>query len=145
MKQLFVGAAIAAAAAFVALGSAPAQAVSFQQAQSVPIEPGSGGGSGTGLVFLSVDRGSGSGDHRALLCPEGSGHPQGPAACAQLTDARGDFSALVPVDGVCTKEYAPVTFRAFGLWEDGFVSYEREFSNYCVGMHATGAAMFDLA
>jgi len=138
MKKLSVGAAIAAAAALMALGSAPAHA------EPVPVDPGIGNG-GTGLVFLSVDRESGVSDARMLACPEGQGHAQGFEACTQLTAVNGDFTALFPVDGVCTKEYAPVTFRAFGFWEGEVVFYEREFANYCTGLHATGGAVFDLA
>ncbi|SDE23981.1 SSI family serine proteinase inhibitor [Glycomyces harbinensis] len=144
MKQLSVGAAIAAAAAFVALSSAPAQALSLQEAQPMPVDPGIGDG-GAGLVFLSVSGQSGENDARALLCPDGQGHAQGFEACTQLTAAGGDLEALNPVDGFCTKEYAPVTFRAFGVWEEEFVSYEHEFSNYCTGLHATGGAVFDLS
>lgn len=137
MKLFSAGAAIVAAA-LVALGSAPAQA------EQVPVDPGIGDG-GTGLVFLSVERDGGWSDAKALSCPEGTGHVQGLEACAQLTAAGGDFADLPPVDGMCTKEYAPVTFRAAGLWEGKFVLYEREFDNYCTGLHATGGAVFDLA
>lgn len=138
MKQLSVGAAIAAAAAFVALSSTPAQA------EPMPVDPGIGNG-GTGLLFLSVSGENGVNDARALLCPEGGGHAQGFEACTQLTAAGGDFDALPPIDGFCTKEYAPVTFRAFGFWEEEFISFEREYANYCTGLHATGGAVFDLA
>lgn len=134
MKLFSAGAAVAAAAALVALGSGPAQA------EQAPIDS-----DGTGLVFLSVERGGGWSDAMALSCPEGTGHAQGPAACAQLASAEGDFGALPQVDGMCTKEYAPVTFRAAGIWEGEFVFYEKAFGNYCTGLHATGGAVFDLA
>jgi hypothetical protein len=137
MRLFSAGAAIAVAA-LVALGSASAQA------EQVPVDPGTGNG-GTGLVFLSVERDGGRSDAKALSCPEGTGHAQGLEACTQLTASDGDFTGLPPVDGMCTKEYAPVTFRAAGLWEGKFVFYEREFGNYCTGLHATGGAVFDLA
>ncbi|MCD0443300.1 hypothetical protein LO763_06630 [Glycomyces sp. A-F 0318] len=133
MKLFSAGAAIAAAAALVALGSGPAQA------EQAPAEP-----ENTGLVFLSVERGGDRGDAMVLPCPEGTGHAQGLAACAQLAAADGDFRALPEVDGVCTKEYAPVVFQAAGIWEGEFVLYKQEFANYCTGLHATGGAVFDL-
>jgi hypothetical protein len=113
-------------------------------AEPLPVEPGADGG-GNGLVFLSVERADGSRETRALHCPDGTGHTRGTAACAQLAQAGGDFTALPPADGMCTKEYAPVTFRAAGFWDGAFRYYERDFANHCTGLLATGGAVFDLS
>ncbi|MEU6857384.1 SSI family serine proteinase inhibitor [Glycomyces sp. NPDC046736] len=133
MKQFAAGAAIVGAAALVALGSTPAQA------KPVPVEPGFGG---QGIVHLEVEHGDGSVDSAALLCPSGIGHDRGLEACGQLAEAGGDFDALAAGDGFCTKQYDPVTLRAFGFWDGRLVHYEREFGNHCMGLNATGA-VFD--
>jgi hypothetical protein len=140
MKKLAAaGAAIAGASALVALGAAPAHA------QPVPVDPGIGNGVGTGRLYLEVVRANGQSDQAALSCPEGEGHRQGEAACIHLTGAQGSITEVDPVDGMCTKEYDPVTFKAFGVWEDRFIYYEADFGNFCEGLHATGGAIFDIA
>ncbi|THV28944.1 SSI family serine proteinase inhibitor [Glycomyces paridis] len=139
MKQLAAGAAIVGAAALVALGSAPAQA------EPVPVDPGIGAGEGHGVLFLEIERGDGTVEDQALLCPGGFGHERGAEACSHLSAVHGDFTALAPTAVWCTFEYAPVTLRAQGFWEGRVVSWEREFANDCVGRSATGGAVFDFA
>jgi hypothetical protein len=140
MKKLALG--VLAAAALTALGPVPAQAVSFQYDQQIPVDPGIGG-SADGIVFLAVER-AGRTEHGFLLCPDGIGHDKGDDACAQLTVAEGDFSALQPAGGMCTKEYDPVVLRAIGFWDGSFVVFEEEYENYCTGVDATGGAVFDI-
>ena len=141
MKKLAVGAAAMCAAAFVALSPAPAQALSLPHERPMPVEPGIGG-SASGFVLLEVERSGGDKEVFPLRCPGGPGHAMGEQACAQLTGAGGDIAALPVTDGMCTKEYDPVTLRAFGLWDGQFVAYEREFSNHCTGVHETGGAVY---
>jgi hypothetical protein len=146
MKKLAAaGVAIAGTSAFLFLGSAPAQAVSFQQAEPVPVDPGIGSGVGTGALYLEVEREGGVFERAALFCPEGEGHRQGEAACMHLTGAEGLVEEVDPVDGLCTKEYAPVTLKAFGVWEGRLVHYAADYDNFCTGLHATGGAIFDIA
>jgi hypothetical protein len=140
MKKLAFG--VLAAAALVALSPVPAQAVSFQYDQPIPVDSGIGG-SATGILFLEVER-AGLTEHAVLLCPEGVGHGKGEDACAQLTAAEGDFGALQPAGGMCTKELDPVVFRAIGFWDGEFVMFDEEFANYCTGVDATGGAVFDI-
>lgn len=132
MRKLAAGA--LCAAALVALSAAPAAARD-------PAESGTG----TGFLYLEIDRESGQTERAALACPGGQGHPRGADACVNLTGADGDIAAIAPADGLCTKEFAPVTLKGFGIWDGRFVSYEREFDNACEGVLATGGALFDLA
>jgi hypothetical protein len=139
MKKLAAaGAAIAGASALLAMGAAPAHA------EPIPVDPGIGNGVGTGMLFLEVVRENGPSDRASLFCPEGQGHRQGEAACMHLTGAQGMIEEVDPVDGMCTKEYDPVTFKAFGVWEGEFVFYEADYGNFCEGLHTTGGAIFDI-
>jgi hypothetical protein len=140
MKKLAAAvAAIAGATAVVAMGAAPAHA------EPVPVDPGIGSGIGTGMLYLEVDRVNGPAERAALFCPGGQGHRQGEAACMHLTGAQGAIEEVDPVDGMCTKEYDPVTLTAVGIWEGEFVHYEAVYGNFCEGLHATGGAIFDIA
>jgi hypothetical protein len=140
MKKLTAaGAAIAGASAFAVLSSAPAHA------EPIPVDPGIGNGIGTGALYLEVQGESGVTDRAALFCPGGEGHRQGEAACSHLTGAEGIIEEVDPADGMCTKEYAPVTLKAFGIWEGRFVYYEADYGNFCEGLHTTGGAIFDIA
>jgi hypothetical protein len=146
MKKLAaVGAAIAGTSAFLFLGSAPAQAVSFQEASPLPVDPGIGSGVGTGVIYLEVEREGVAVERETLFCPGGEGHRQGEAACMHLTGAEGLVEEVAPADGLCTKEYAPVTLRAFGVWEGRFVHYAADYDNFCTGLLATGGSIFDIA
>lgn len=138
MKKLAAGAATIGAAALVAMIPTPAQA------KSMPMDPGIGG-SAPGFLYLEVEDARGRVDSTTLLCPDGTGHGKGVDACAQLTVAEGDLDRLPVADGMCTKEYDPVTFRAQGLWDGEFVEFEREFSNFCSGINETGGSVFDIA
>lgn len=146
MKKLAAaGAAIAGASAVLFLGSAPAQAVSYPQADAVPVDPGIGSGIGTGALHLEIEREDGAIDRAALFCPGGEGHRQGEAACMHLTGAEGLVQEVEAADGLCTKEYAPVTLKAFGVWEGRLVHYAADYDNFCTGLLATGGSIFDIA
>ncbi|WP_432135792.1 MULTISPECIES: SSI family serine proteinase inhibitor [unclassified Streptomyces] len=96
---------------------------------------------------LSVTKGTPrSSDTRGtlLLCDPPQGHSRATEACAQLTEAEGDLSALRPdEDAVCALVYAPVTVRAEGSWHGRPVRYEETFANTC-RMAATTGAVFAL-
>ncbi|MDI3386290.1 subtilase-type protease inhibitor [Streptomyces sp. B-S-A8] len=70
-----------------------------------------------------------------LTCaPRPSGtHPDARAACAELRAADGRFGDLArpTTDAVCTKQWAPVTVFATGLWEGRRVDWSATFANGC--------------
>ncbi|GAA2277177.1 hypothetical protein GCM10009853_034210 [Glycomyces scopariae] len=137
MRKLAVGA--LGAAAFAVMTPAPAHA------EPIPVDPGIGSGVGTGFLYLEVDREEGATERAVLSCPGGQGHARGEEACIQLTATGGDIGGLEAADGICTKEYDPVTLKGFGVWEGEFVYFEDEFANHCTGTLATGGTVFDIA
>ncbi len=79
-----------------------------------------------------------------LTCsPDGGSHPSPAAACEQLTAANGYIEGIPEKEGVCTHEFRPVVLRASGTWAGEARHYEREFSNLCMGVLATGGVLFD--
>ncbi|MER0241831.1 subtilase-type protease inhibitor [Streptomyces sp. HSW2009] len=70
----------------------------------------------------------------------GGDHPAPRAACAELQAARGTFAELTDLTtgSVCTREYAPVTVVAQGVWEGRNVSYSHTFANSCLQQSARG-------
>jgi hypothetical protein len=74
-----------------------------------------------------------------LRCdPAGGDHPSSEEACAALDDVDGNFSMLSGEDGVCTKEYRPVTVTVTGVWRGRFTEYRRVFPNRCMLIQAKG-------
>ncbi|MET9294638.1 subtilase-type protease inhibitor [Streptomyces sp. NPDC003077] len=77
-----------------------------------------------------------------LTCaPTPSGtHPDPRGACNELRALKGDFTAVThaPSDRVCTKEWAPITVTAQGVWEGNRVSYEHTFANACAMIDGKG-------
>ncbi|WP_409061348.1 SSI family serine proteinase inhibitor [Streptomyces sp. SYP-A7185] len=65
-------------------------------------------------------------------------HPHAAKACAAIDAAGGDFAALRARQGVCTKQYAPVTVGATGRHRGKPVSWHKTFGNACEMGHATG-------
>ncbi|WP_117215910.1 SSI family serine proteinase inhibitor [Allorhizocola rhizosphaerae] len=97
-----------------------------------------------GSYDLSITTEAGLEKRATLTCrPTGGMHPEARAACRQLVKARGDIAAIPPADGVCTTEYAPVTLRAFGLWNGTEKEFEGIFSNQCVANRQTGGHVFN--
>ncbi|GAA2130845.1 SSI family serine proteinase inhibitor [Glycomyces algeriensis] len=142
MRKLIVGA--FAAAAFVAAGSGAAQAA-FPY-EPIPVDPGIGDGSGPHSAFdLSVTPvNGGKAGSISLSCPqEWSEHPNAAAVCDQLEEARGYIEAIAPVDGMCTKEFAPVRLLATGHWHGTNHFFMKEYSNRCEAVLATGGSLLD--
>ncbi|MET7967231.1 SSI family serine proteinase inhibitor [Micromonospora sp. NPDC005305] len=93
-------------------------------------------------LLLTVDTG---GDVRAtvLTCgPEGGLHPDPATACRLVARVDGHLDALEVQPGPCTREYAPVTARAVGFWQDRPVAYTRTFDNRCHLLRGTDV-LFD--
>ncbi|MZD07874.1 protease inhibitor protein [Streptomyces sp. SID5785] len=63
----------------------------------------------------------------------GGTHPDASRACAELASVGGRFGELArPVsDGFCTKEWAPVTLSAAGVWEGRRVTWSATYANGC--------------
>lgn len=93
-------------------------------------------------LLLTVE---GGGDVRAtlLVCgPAGGPHPDPATACRLVARVDGHLDALDVRPGPCTREYAPVTARAVGFWQDRPVAYTRTFDNRCELRRGTDA-LFD--
>lgn len=66
-------------------------------------------------------------------------HPHAAEACAAIDAAGGDFGALPVEQGICTKEYAPVTASANGTHRGKPVSWHKTYANACTLAYSTGA------
>ncbi|MFE9120048.1 subtilase-type protease inhibitor [Streptomyces sp. NPDC007172] len=90
----------------------------------ISVEPG------TGDEGASVQRAV------TLSCaPTPSGtHPAPAAACAELRNVQGDFTALVASGAprLCTQVWQPVTVRADGVWNGKRVSHVQTYANSCL-------------
>lgn len=76
----------------------------------------------------------------ALRCdPAGGTHPAATTACQAVAAVDGDLGAMTPEPGPCTLEYAPVTARALGFWQDQPVSWVKTFGNRCALLRETGS------
>ncbi|MFM9368581.1 SSI family serine proteinase inhibitor [Streptomyces sp. Da 82-17] len=60
-------------------------------------------------------------------------HPDASAACAELAAVQGEFGELSRPDSaaLCTKEWAPVTVSATGVWEGRRVDWSATYANAC--------------
>lgn len=60
-------------------------------------------------------------------------HPDPAAACGELAQAEGDFTALgeESTDWFCPMHYDPVVVTATGVWDGRRVHYERTYGNAC--------------
>jgi hypothetical protein len=75
-----------------------------------------------------------------LRCePAGGDHPAAADACAELTRVDGDFISLRGQDGICTKEYRPVTVTVTGIWRGRHTSYRSTFANRCMLIQVKGS------
>jgi hypothetical protein len=74
----------------------------------------------------------------SLSCdPTAGTHPDPASACRALAAAHGDVPSLVPGDGLCTFEYAPVTVTLRGVWDGSLRSYTGTFANRCILIQRT--------
>jgi Subtilisin inhibitor-like len=75
-----------------------------------------------------------------LTCsPTGGTHKQAKAACAALTAAKGNPSAIKNDGSMCMMIYDPVTVTATGRWKTKTVRFTKTYGNACVLHAATGA------
>jgi hypothetical protein len=80
----------------------------------------------------------------SLTCnPAGGSHPNPEAACEQLTKAEGRIEAIPEKQGICPKIFKPVILSASGTWDGEERKFQREFSNQCEAVLATGGVVFD--
>lgn len=146
MKKLTAaGAAIVGASALLALGSAPAHAMSFQQVHSLPAGPG-GADRPHSQMMIRIASANGDGmEAMTLSCPqESSEHPNAAAVCDQLERAEGHVDAIEAADGLCTKEYAPVHVVVAGHWHGMPRFFMGTYGNRCEAVVQTGGALLDL-
>lgn len=70
----------------------------------------------------------------------GGTHPAPAAACAELRANGPELDALaVPrPDAACTREWAPVTVTADGVWQGRRLSYSYTYANSCGLRNSTG-------
>lgn len=79
-----------------------------------------------------------------LTCdPTGGTHPDGDAACADLTAVGGDIAALPLVPRVCPAFVQTVTAQAQGTWLGVSKSYSKDFPNSCYANAFTGGHVFN--
>lgn len=128
-RRFSISVALLCAAAGTVLGAAPAQA---QPAAARP----------AGAIALSVTPaapGTVTPRSALLTCDaDGGSHTAAAVACDELRAVAGDVRSMTPTDGICTREYAPVTATAIGFWQGRPVSYRATFGNECELLLATG-------
>lgn len=82
----------------------------------------------------------------SLRCrPHGGSHPRTDDACADLDEVNGRIGDIPAESGACTREFAPVTAFAIGVWDGGPRIYKHRFSNGCEAVKRTGGAVFDFS
>ncbi|GAA3777218.1 SSI family serine proteinase inhibitor [Micromonospora maritima] len=90
------------------------------------------------VLLLTVDAGDADVRATVLVCgPAGGLHPDPVAACRLVARVDGHLDALDVGTDPCTSQYAPVTARAVGFWQDRPVTYTRTFANDCLLRRAT--------
>jgi hypothetical protein len=134
LKQFVSAAAVVAAAALAAsVAAQPAQAVRADAPHS------------HFMISVTSQRVGGGSTAITLDCPpELSEHPNADTVCGQLETAAGFIEEIPAMDGMCTKEYAPVRVVAFGHWHGKGRAFVETYSNRCEAVLATGGALLDL-
>ncbi|QDY77401.1 subtilase-type protease inhibitor [Streptomyces qinzhouensis] len=128
------GTALSTAAAQPAAGPAGARALYAPSALVLTVGPGEtrAGTTAERAVTLSC-------------APRATGtHPAAADACRELRSVGGDFRALpseLP-QTLCTREWAPVTVTADGVWDGRRVGWSGTYNNSCE-MAATLGVVFD--
>lgn len=86
---------------------------------------------------------AGAGASVSLWCdPDGGTHARASDACDQLEQAGGTIALIPAQPGACTREFAPVTVRAQGMWNGRTRQYEKTFPNKCIAVRETGGVLF---
>ncbi|NJP34043.1 SSI family serine proteinase inhibitor [Micromonospora thermarum] len=130
---------VAALSAAAVLGTA-ALTVAATPAHAAPAQPALAEQATSVLLLSVVPHTTGAPRAAALRCePVGGTHPYAASACQDLAAADGDLASLSGNPGFCTLEYAPVTVRAVGFWQDRPVSYTETFGNRCELLRETGS------
>jgi hypothetical protein len=134
LKQFVSAAAVVAAAALAAsVAAQPAQAVHADVPHS------------QFLINVTSLREGGGSTVMTLDCPpELSEHPNAETVCGQLETAGGFIGEIPAMDGMCTKEYAPVRVVVFGHWHGKGRTFMASYSNLCEAVLATGGALLDV-
>ena len=97
-----------------------------------------------GLFRLTVKPEGGPKTVVRLLCsPDRGSHPDPAAACADLAEADGRVRDIPAESGACTKQFAPVTVTAIGIWHGKPRLYKERFGNGCEAIGKTGGDVFD--
>jgi Subtilisin inhibitor-like len=127
-------------------GTRGVEVIGATRTERIAVPPHEDTGAPLGNFRLSISPREGQPSAEATLTcsPDGGSHPNPAAACEQLTAAAGYIEDIPEKDGVCTREFRPVVLRASGTWAGEARHYEREFSNLCVGVLATGGVLFDV-
>jgi hypothetical protein len=130
IRRFSISVALLCAGAGTVLAAAPAQA-----------QPGAArAGGALALSVTPAAPGATSARSALLRCDaDGGTHTAATAACDDLRAVAGDVAALTTTDGICTREYAPVTATAIGLWQGRPLSYRATFANECELLLATGS------
>lgn len=70
----------------------------------------------------------------------GGTHPAAAAACAELRANGPELDALAEprADAACTREWAPVTVTADGVWQGRHLTYSYTYANSCGLRNSTG-------
>ncbi|HCT75889.1 MAG TPA: hypothetical protein DGG94_09845 [Micromonosporaceae bacterium] len=97
-----------------------------------------------GSYLLTIATEVGQHSVATLQCkPTGGTHPHKSKACRQLVRADGQMHRIPPTDAVCTREYAPVTVKAEGVWYGTYYEHKETFDNRCLAIVATGGYLFN--
>lgn len=123
-------------------GSSGVEVIGANRTEKLDVPPRE---SPLGSFSLSIIRkGVGVVGTASLTCsPSGGTHPDPDTACQQLMEANGYVENIPEDPGICTREFAPVTLKASGVWNGESREYCADFSNRCVGVRATGGVLFN--
>ncbi|MFE2283413.1 subtilase-type protease inhibitor [Streptomyces sp. NPDC059443] len=125
-------AALTALAGSGAAGAAPSGAEVLYAPSALVLTVTDGASATSGTVLRAV----------TLTCAPrpGGTHPAPAAACAELRANGPQLDALAEPrpDASCTREWAPVTVTADGVWQGRHLSYSYTYANSCGLRNSTG-------
>ncbi|CAM5336674.1 subtilase-type protease inhibitor [Streptomyces avidinii] len=129
-------AALTALAGSGAAGAAPSGADSLYAPSALVLSVTDGDSATGGTVLRAV----------TLVCAPRAGgtHPAAAAACSELRANGPELDALAQPrpESACTREWAPVTVTADGVWQGRRLSYSYTYANSCGLRNSTGV-LFD--